>query len=318
MTRDATTSEIAELVERARRLRIRILTMVGTAKAGHLGGSLSAVELLTALYFRHLRVDPSNPGWPDRDRFILSKGHATPGYYTTLSARGYFPDSWLETYDSVGSHLQGHPDMTKTPGVDMTTGSLGQGFSASVGMCIGARLLGKSFRVVVITGDGEMQEGQAWEAAMYAGARGLSNLVCIVDNNGLQLASTIHDGLPASPTPQKWEAFGWRVLECDGNDMADVVRTLDPVLGRADDAGGPAHAGGLAPATSPALAGGPPAPPSGDRRPVAIIARTLKGKGVSFMEQVVKWHSNPPTRAEVAAALKELGASTAEVTPWLS
>ncbi len=186
--------------------------------------------------------------------------------------------------------------MTKTPGVDMTTGSLGQGFSASVGMCIGARLLGKSFRVIVMTGDGEMQEGQTWEAAMYAGARGLSNLTCIVDNNGLQLASTIHDGLPASPTPQKWQAFGWRVLECDGNDMADVVRTLDPVLGRADREPVPAGVGG----------------------PLVIIARTLKGKGVSFMEQVVKWHSNPPTRAEVAAALKELRAGPEEIAPWLS
>ena len=213
--------------------------------------------------------------------------------------------------------------MTKTPGVDMTTGSLGQGFSASVGMCIGARLLGKSFRVIVMTGDGEMQEGQTWEAAMYAGARGLSNLICIVDNNGLQLASTIHDGLPASPTPQKWQAFGWRVLECDGNDMADVVRTLDTVLGRADLPGAPAAPASPQPAPSQAPATGSPQPappqaPAGAGSPLVIIARTLKGKGVSFMEQVVKWHSNPPTRTEVAAALKELRAGTEEIAPWLS
>ena len=262
-----------------------MLTMVARANAGHLGGSLSATELLTALYFHCMRIDPANPSWEDRDRFVLSKGHATPLYYSVLSARGYFPDSLLDTYDHMGSLLQGHPDMRKTPGVDMSTGSLGQGISAAIGMCIGRDLAGKNFHVFSLTGDGEMQEGQVWEAAMYAGERGFANLVCIVDCNGMQLSSRIEQGLSPAPLVDKWRAFGWQVTEIDGNSMSQVVSGLDQArkLGS---------------------------------RPLAIIARTVKGKGVSFMEDDVSWHSRIPSPGEMVRALRELGAAEEETRPW--
>jgi transketolase len=277
--------DLARLADLARRIRISMIVTVGRAGAGHLGGSLSAVELVTALYFRFMSIDPANPGWADRDRFVLSKGHATPLYYAALAERGFFPVSWLDTYDRVDSRLQGHPDMRKTPGVDMTTGSLGQGLSAAVGMAIAARLLGRTFRVFALIGDGEFQEGQVWEALMCAGARRLENLVCLMDRNGLQLASTVAEALPIDPVAEKWQAFGWHTVEIDGHDMADVVRGIGTALD---------HRGG----------------------PVAVIARTVKGKGVSFMENVVKWHSQCPSREEVRAALEELGASEGEVLPW--
>jgi transketolase len=277
--------DIRRLEEIARRMRIRMITMVGKAGAGHLGGSLSAVEMLTALYFHHLRIDPANPAWEDRDRFVLSKGHNTPLYYAILAERGFFPISWLDAFDTLGSPLSGHPDMKRTPGVDMTTGSLGQGFSAAVGMCIGARLARKAFRVYVMIGDGEMQEGQVWEAAMYAGARRLDRLVCIIDNNELQLASSIEDGLPIVPVAEKWRAFGWQVVEVDGNSMHGAVAGLAAAREHRD-------------------------------RPVLVLSHTTKGKGVSFMEGVVKWHSAVPSRPEVARALRELGASEEEARQW--
>jgi transketolase len=274
---------IGELVELARKIRIRLMITVGRANCGHLGGSLSAVEALTALYFHFLRIDPKNPLWEDRDRFVLSKGHNTPLYYTVLAMRGYFPLQWLDTYDLVGSRLQGHPDMTKTPGVDLTTGSLGQGISGALGMAIAGKLLKKPFRVFTMIGDGEFQEGQVWEAIMYAGSRKLDNLVCVMDHNKLQLASTLEAGLPIDPVVPKWEAFGWHTIEIDGHDMSQVIEGL----GRAIDWG---------------------------KGPVVVVSHTLKGKGVSFMEQVVKWHSAAPTRDEVHRALQELGASEEELS----
>ena len=200
--------DVEALKERARKLRIKLISVVGRIGSGHLGGSLSAVEVLTALYFHFLRIDPGNPRWEERDRFVLSKGHCTPLYYSVLAERGFFPESWLDRYDCVDSPLQGHPDMTKVPGVDMTTGSLGQGISSAVGMSLAARYLRKDFRVFAMIGDGEFQEGQVWEALMFAGAHGLGNLICIMDHNKLQLASTIEDGLPIAPVADKWHAFG--------------------------------------------------------------------------------------------------------------
>ncbi len=284
-----TINDIDELEELARGIRIRLITLVARAEAGHLGGSLSAVELLTALYFSAMRIDPEDPSWEDRDRFVLSKGHAAPAYYTVLSAAGYFPDSVLSTYDQLGSALQGHPDMRRTPGVDMTSGSLGQGFSAALGMCIGRDAAGKAFHVYVVTGDGEMQEGQVWEAAMYAGAHAIPRFTCIVDCNELQLSSRVEAALSVQPLADKWRSFGWHVEEIDAHDMRQVLGVLGP--GRS----------GSAPRPGP---------------PLAVLAHTVKGKGVSFMENEIPWHSKTPTRGEVLAALEELGASAEKTREW--
>ena len=278
-------SEAQKLEELAREVRRKLLTTVGRAGCGHLGGSLSAADVLTALYFYSLRIDTGNPGWEERDRFVLSKGHITPLYYTVLAMRGFFPLEWLDTYDCVDSKLQGHPDMTKTPGVDMTTGSLGQGISSALGMGIAGKMLKRDFRVFVMIGDGEFQEGQVWEAVMWAGAHKLNNLICIMDHNKLQLASTLSEGLPIEPVVQKWEAFGWHALEIDGHDMEDILSGI----GEAVEYG---------------------------KGPVALISHTLKGKGVSFMEQVVKWHSAAPSREEMLCALQELGAEEEELAEW--
>jgi transketolase len=276
---------IKEMTELCRQIRIKFLTVVGRIGSGHLGGSLSAVEMLVGLYFHTLRIDPENPNWDERDRFVLSKGHNTPLYYTVLAMRGYFPLECLDEYDCVGSMLQGHPDMSKTPGVDMTTGSLGQGISSALGIAIAGRLSKKPFKVYAMIGDGEFQEGQVWEAAMWAGAHRLDNFICIMDHNKLQLASTIDEGLPIGPVVPKWQAFGWHTIEVDGHDMADVIRSLD----EASDYG---------------------------KGPVAIVSHTVKGKGVSFMEGVIKWHAGAPSRDEVAQALRELGASKEELAEW--
>jgi transketolase len=278
---------IAKLEELSRHIRRKLIKVVGRIGSGHLGGSLSAADVVTALYFHYLRIDPENPQWEDRDRFVLSKGHATPLYYTVLAERGYFPDSWLDSYDCCNSKLQGHPDMRKTPGVDMTTGSLGQGFSSALGIAMAGRFLNKNFRTFVMIGDGEFQEGQTWEAIMYAGSRRLNNFICIMDHNGLQLASTIEEGLPFYPVREKWEAFGWHVVEVDGHDMTSILKGMDAAC---------------------AFTGGP----------AAVISRTKKGKGVSFMEQSVPWHSQAPSREQVLAALKELGADEEECKEWLT
>ena len=218
--------EIVELRHICRHVRTSIINTVAHAHAGHTGGSLSEVEILVALYFRILRIDPSRPDWPQRDRFILSKGHASPGYYCTLAHRGYFPEEKLADFDAVDSMLQGHPCMLRTPGVDMSTGSLGQGLSAGIGMILGRNHLGRQFQVYVLLGDGELQEGQVWEAAMFAGRHKLTGLIAITDYNRVQLSGTVPDTLDLEPLADKWKAFGWHVLECDGHAIGDVVDTL--------------------------------------------------------------------------------------------
>jgi transketolase len=269
-------------------IRRRTLRAVHHAGAGHIGGVFSAADMLAALYFSELRIDPANPRWPDRDRFILSKGHAAIGLYAALALRGYFPVEELETFDAIDSRLQGHPDMTLLPGLDMSTGSLGQGLSPGVGMALGARYLGKGFQTWVMLGDGEIQEGQIWEAASIAARYELDNLIAILDWNHLQqfgwatskgyASSTRLD--PVLAPHEKWSAFGWRVLECDGHNVEDFIR----ISRQARE-------------------------PQG--HPTIIVARTIKGKGVSFMENEFAWHSRPFSKDELERALAELDAADA-------
>jgi transketolase len=268
--------ELARLKQICRHVRTSIINTIAHAHAGHTGGSLSEVEILSALYFRVLNIDPSRPDWPDRDRFILSKGHSSPGYYCTLAYRGYFPEEKLTQFDAVDSMLQGHPCRLHTPGVDMSTGSLGQGLSAGAGMILGRDYLAAKFHVYVLLGDGESQEGQVWEAAMFAGAHKLTGLIAIVDRNGVQLSGTVADTLSLEPLADKWKAFGWQVVECDGNDIGAVVTTMEQA--RQLSAAGP----------------------------VAIIAHTVKGKGVSFMEGKYQWHGRSPNEEERRLALAEI------------
>ncbi|MEW6540447.1 MAG: transketolase [Bacillota bacterium] len=268
---------VTELASKAREIRKHIIRMVAEAGSGHPGGSLSAADIVTALYFNEMRLDPVRPDWPDRDRFVLSKGHAAPVLYAALAERGYFPVAELSTLRKLGSRLQGHPDMRKLPGVEMSTGSLGQGLSAANGMALAARLDGRDYRVYVLLGDGECQEGQVWEAAMAAAHYALENLTAIVDFNGLQIDGPVSEVMALEPLPDKWRAFGWHVLEIDGHDFGQIL----PALEQARSAGG---------------------------RPTAIVARTVKGKGVSFMEHGVDWHGVAPKGDQVARALAELGA----------
>lgn len=266
---------IRELERTAALIRCDIIEMIAAARAGHPGGSLSAADVVTALYFRVMRIDPARPDWPDRDRFILSKGHACPVWYAALAERGYFDKAHLLTLRKLNSILQGHPDMNKTPGIDMTTGSLGQGLSAGLGMALSGKLRHKDYHVWVIVGDGECQEGAIWEAAM-AGARWrLDNLTCVVDRNHLQNDGCVDAEMPVEPLADKWRAFGWRVIEIDGHNMAQVVEALE---------------------TARTIKG----------QPTAIIAETVKGRGVSFMEGVVEWHGKAPCVEEAACALEEL------------
>jgi len=275
--------EVARLAEVARQIRVEVIKAVYHARAGHLGGPLSAADLLAVLYFHVLRIRPDEPRWPDRDRFILSKGHSSIGLYAAMALRGYFPVDELATFDAAHSRLQGHPDMTRLPGLDMSTGSLGMGISAGMGMALGARLTGRASRTYVMLGDGECQEGEVWEAAMAAARYGLDTLVAIVDHNKLQQYGWPGDGPDGRTPPEvpgelvaKWSAFGWRVLEADGHDVADILRVLDEA-GR------------------------------GDGRPVAVIAHTVKGKGVSFMEGHYYWHTRAIKPDELATALADLG-----------
>jgi len=269
--------EIETLQKHALSIRRRIIRLTGTKGVGHTGGSLSIVEILTALYFDAMLVDPVNPGWEERDRFVLSKGHATPGYYSALAERGFFPEAdLLADYDEINSRFQGHPDMTKTPGVDMSTGSLGQGLSAAIGIALGAAARNLPIRAFVLLGDGEMQEGQVWEAIMYAGAHRVRNLVAIVDNNRLQLTAPTAAITDLSPLGAKVEPFGWRTRECDGHDLAALTDVLR--WAREEAASGP----------------------------VLVVAATVKGKGVSFIENRVEWHSKACNPAEMEAALREL------------
>jgi transketolase len=263
------------------RIRRRTIETLWRAQAGHPGGSLSVAEILAALFFKVMRIDPQRPDWEDRDRFILSKGHAAVIYYVTLMERGYFSAETLATYDQIGSVLQGHPDI-HSPGVDMSSGSLGQGLSAGVGMALGARLDGRDeLRVFVLLGDGELQEGQVWEAALAAAKYRLDNLVAIVDDNHVQLMGDTAAIMPVEPIPEKWRAFGWQVIEvADGHDVAAIVAACE----KAKTVKG---------------------------RPSVIVAQTIKGKGVSFMENTHLWHSALVSEEQMKQALAELDAALA-------
>lgn len=276
---DPTAGQLAAV---ARRVRRETVKAVAHAKGGHLGGPLSATDLLTALYFRVLNIRPEEPGWPDRDRFVLSKGHSSIALYAVMALRGYFPLAELATFDALDSRLQGHPDMTALPGLDMSSGSLGLGFAAGVGMALGARLAGGSFRTFVMVGDGECNEGIVWESALIAQRYALDNLVVIVDKNELQQFCW-RDGVSGGRRPPytddemlaRWAAFGWAVSEVDGHDLAAIIGAFEAVR---------------------AIRG----------RPAVVIAHTVKGKGVSFMEGDFRWHSRVPTDEELAIALAEL------------
>lgn len=264
-----------ELMKTANEIRKGIVTAVHSAKSGHPGGSLSAADIYTYLYFEEMNIDPKDPKKPDRDRFVLSKGHTAPGLYSTLANRGYFPVEDLKTLRHTGSYLQGHPDMKHIPGVDMSSGSLGQGISAAVGMAVGGKISGDDFRVYALLGDGEIQEGQVWEAAMLAGHRKLDNLVVIVDNNNLQIDGAITEVNSPYPIDKKFEAFNFHVINIDGNDFDQI----DAAFKEARATKG---------------------------MPTAIIAKTLKGKGVSFMENQVGWHGAAPNDEQYAVAMEDL------------
>jgi transketolase len=266
---------IQQLKLMAATIRCDIIEMITAANAGHPGGSLSAADIVTALYFRIMRIDPKNPGWPDRDRFILSKGHA-------LAERGYFDKSHLATLRRLNSILQGHPDMRKTPGIDMTAGSLGHGLSAGLGMALSGKLRKKDYHVFVVIGDGETQEGSIWEAAMAAPKWKLDNLTAVLDRNRLQNDACVVDVMPIEPLADKWRAFGWNVVEIDGHDMEQVVGSLETAK---------EHKG----------------------TPTMIIAHTVKGKGVSYMENVVDWHGKAPCKEEAECALEEIRRCACEV-----
>jgi transketolase len=272
---------IGELEREARGIRRDILCMIHRARSGHPGGSLSAADIVTALYFHFMRIDPARPDWPERDRFILSKGHACPLWYACLARKGFFSPDHLGSLREIDGILQGHPDMRKTPGVDMTTGSLGQGLSVGLGMSLGLRARGSDARVYVVVGDGELDEGQTWEAAMAAAKFRPGNLIVFVDYNDLQLDGRCRDVMPLEPLAAKWEAFNWGVQTINGNDMSEVVGAVDRAL--------------LASRGTPQV----------------VIARTRKGKGVSFMEDRPEWHGRAPDDRELQAALQELGGSEA-------
>ena len=265
-----------ELQKTANEIRKGIVTAVHSAKAGHPGGSLSATELFTYLYFEEMNIDPKDPKKADRDRFVLSKGHTAPGLYSTLAHRGYFPVEDLTTLRKLGSYLQGHPCMQHIPGVDLSSGSLGQGISAAVGMALSAKMSNEDYRVYTLLGDGEIQEGQVWEAAMFAGARKLDNLVVIVDNNGLQIDGKIEDVCSPYPIDKKFEAFNFHVINvADGNDFDQLKAAFDE-----------------AKATK--------------GMPTAIVMKTVKGKGVSFMENQAAWHGTAPNDEQYAVAMADL------------
>ena len=264
-----------ELMKTANEVRKGIVTAVHSAKSGHPGGSLSAADIYTYLYFEEMNIDPKDPKKADRDRFVLSKGHTAPGYYSTLAHRGFFPVEDLTTLRKVGSDLQGHPDMKHIPGVDMSSGSLGQGISAAVGMAISAKLSNDDYRVYTLLGDGEIQEGQVWEASMLAGHRKLDNLVVIVDNNNLQIDGKITDVNSPYPIDKKFEAFNFHVINIDGNDFDQIEAAFKEAR----------KTKGM---------------------PTAIIAKTIKGKGVSFMEDQAGWHGKAPNDEQYAQAMEEL------------
>ena len=268
--------DVKELERLAYQLRIEIIRMLEKAGSGHPGGSLSAIDMITALYFHTMRIDPKNPDWADRDRFILSKGHCCPALYAAMAYAGYFDKSLLATLRKLNSPLQGHPDRRFLPALDASTGSLGQGLSVGIGIAMAGRLDNKDYHTYVMLGDGESQEGQVWEGAMFAPFHKLTNLTLIVDNNGQQLDDFTDKILSLRPLPAKLRAFDWEVFEIDGNDMAQCVDALDRAKAMKGD------------------------------KPVAIVANTVKGFGVSFMERNVKWHGTAPKPEEAHAAIQEL------------
>ena len=270
-----------ELKKVANEVRKGIVTGVHAAKSGHPGGSLGAADIMTYLYFEEMNVDPADPRKADRDRFVLSKGHCAPGLYAVLAERGFFPKEDLETLRHIGSHLQGHPNMNDTPGVDMSTGSLGQGISAAVGMALAGKLDKKDYRVYSLLGDGEIEEGQVWEAFMAAAKYKLDNLCAVIDVNGLQIDGATADVMPTEPLDKKLEAFGWHVIKVDGHDLA----ALEDAFKLAQDYKG---------------------------APTMILAKTVKGKGVSFMENQVGWHGKAPNEEQYQQARQELVAALAE------
>ncbi len=266
---------VEELESKAKHIRRKIVEMVAAAGSGHPGGSLSAADIVTALYYNVMRIDPTKPDWPDRDRFVLSKGHAAPVLYAALAGRGYFPEEDLLSLRKLGSPLQGHPDMKKLPGVEMSTGSLGQGLSAANGMALAAKLDGKDYRLYVLLGDGESQEGQIWEAAMAAAHYKLDNVTAFLDHNRLQIDGCTEDVMCPEPLPDKWRAFGWDVQVINGHNIKEIL----DALAKAREVKG---------------------------KPQMIIAETVKGKGVSFMENEAGWHGVAPKPDELKRALEEL------------
>lgn len=266
---------IQELKQKANAIRQNIITMLVPAKSGHPGGSLSAADILSVLYFHEMRIKADEPNWPERDRFVLSKGHAAPVLYAALAEKGYFPKEEILGLRQTGRMLQGHPDMKRIPGVDMSTGSLGQGLSAANGMALAGKLDQKDFHVYVLLGDGEIGEGQVWEAAMAAAHYRLDNLTAILDFNGLQIDGPTDEVMSSKPLPDKWRAFGWHVIEVDGNDIEALLKAMAEAKETKD-------------------------------KPTILIAHTVKGKGVSFMENQVGWHGSAPSAEQGEQALKEL------------
>ena len=268
-------NEIMRLEDIAREVRCSILTMVREAGVGHIGGSLSVTDILVALYFKVLKIDPKDPEWPDRDRLVMSKGHGATALYSILAERGFFPKKELKTFGTLNSNFQVHPDKNKVPGIEASTGALGQGLSIGLGMALAARLDRKDYYTFVILGDGEIQEGQIWEAAMFASHYGLDNLTTILDYNNVQLMGNVSEIMEIAPVAEKWSAFGWKVLEADGHDFNQIVENL----GKAKEIKG---------------------------KPTIIIANTTKGKGVSFMQNTCKWHGNVPTQDQYNEAICEI------------
>lgn len=274
--------KIQELQKRAIETRIDLLKMIYNAKTGHTGGSLSATDIIAALHYGIMRLDARNPGWDERDRFILSKGHSVEAYYTVLANMGFFPKEELATFSQYGSRLIGHPNK-KVPGVEMNTGALGHGLSAGVGMVLAGKMDGKDYKVYVLMGDGEQAEGSIWEAAMTGANYKLDNLIGIIDRNGLQISGITEDVMKLECLKDKWSAFGWEVVEIAGNDMTELVDSFSKI---------------------PLVKG----------RPHLIIANTIKGKGITFMENVAKWHHGVPSKEQMEKALEELNAQLTEVT----
>ena len=271
-----------QLMLTAAKARMLCVEAVYTAASGHPGGSLSCIDALTELYFDEMNINPADPAWEDRDRFVLSKGHCSPALYSVLALRGYFPTEDIKLFRSIKAHYSGHPDMRHVPGVDMSTGSLGQGLSAAVGMALAARLSGKSYRTYAICGDGEIEEGQIWEAAMSAAKWKLDNLCAFVDVNGLQIDGATADVMPAEPLDQKFEAFNWNVISVDGHDFSQLA----DALAKAKETKG---------------------------KPTMILMHTVKGKGVSFMENQAGWHGKAPNAEQYAQAMSELEARVKEL-----